>query len=236
MSIFLSARWQKLVMANYVVDPAILQPFLPRYTELDLFEGKCFVSLVGFLFADTKLRGVSVPFHQTFPEVNLRFYVKRKVGDAWERGVVFISEIVPKPAIAWVANAFFQEHYSYLPMSWLHQQQEEIITAKYGWKYKGVWNNIEIQVFNEPTDIPFGGGEEFIFEHYFGFSKMSDINTGLYRVEHPRWQIYPVRSYEISCDFEAMYGRDFAHLQKTKPHSVYCAEGSAVNVYKKQVL
>ena len=37
------------------------------------------MSVVGFMFADTRIRGIAIPFHRTFEEVNLRFYVKRSV-------------------------------------------------------------------------------------------------------------------------------------------------------------
>src|SRR5678816_1521291 len=101
---FLTAEWRKLAIANYSVDPNILTPYLPYKTELDLWEGKCYVSLVGFRFINTKLKGFYVPFHRDFEEINLRFYVRHRDGDQWKRGVVFMKEIVPKPALAIVAR------------------------------------------------------------------------------------------------------------------------------------
>ncbi|MBS1563590.1 MAG: DUF2071 domain-containing protein, partial [Bacteroidetes bacterium] len=101
---FLTAKWEKLVMANYAVDPAVLKPFVPAGTVLDEFERRYYVSLVGFLFDDVRLKGWRIPYHRRFPEVNLRFYVRRDIPDnpgAVQRGVVFISEIVPRFAIAW---------------------------------------------------------------------------------------------------------------------------------------
>lgn len=52
---FLSAAWKNLVMINYEVDSTILKPYLPPNTELDLWLGKCLVSMVGFLFLETRL-------------------------------------------------------------------------------------------------------------------------------------------------------------------------------------
>ncbi|MEY3965099.1 MAG: hypothetical protein RL263_268, partial [Bacteroidota bacterium] len=78
MKTFLTARWENLIMANYAVDPEILKPYLPNGVELDFFEGKTYVSLVGFMFKNTRIFGVPVPFLGTFEEVNLRFYVKRQ--------------------------------------------------------------------------------------------------------------------------------------------------------------
>src|SRR5258708_33955012 len=90
--VFLSAEWRDLVMLNYAVDPALLHQYVPSGTALDSFEGKIYVSLVGFRFCRTKMFGaISVPFHANFLEVNLRFYVRRREGSGDRRGVVFIS-------------------------------------------------------------------------------------------------------------------------------------------------
>ena len=91
---FLSAEWRNLLMANYEIDPAVLKKYLPCHTELDEFNGVHYVSLVGFLFTNTRLKGIAFPFHSTFEEVNLRFYVRYKEDNQWKRGVVFIKEIV----------------------------------------------------------------------------------------------------------------------------------------------
>src|SRR3954462_10026559 len=103
-------------MINYEVDPKILLPHLPPGTQLDTFNNKTLVSVVGFLFNDTKVFGLKWPFHTSFEEVNLRFYVKRCVENTWKRGVVFISEIVPRTVIAFMANKLYREHYRALPM------------------------------------------------------------------------------------------------------------------------
>ena len=100
MKTFLKARWKNLVFANYVVDPVVLKPYLPAGTEIDLFNNKCYVSLVGFMFLDTAIKGIRVPFHTNFEEFNLRFYVRFRDGEEWKRGVVFVREIVPRRIVA----------------------------------------------------------------------------------------------------------------------------------------
>ena len=112
-------------MANYAVDPASLIPFLPLHTELDLREGTCYVSLVGFMFLNTKLKGISIPFHSDFEEVNLRFYVRFKDEGEWKRGTVFVKEIVPKPAIAFVANTIYGEKYETRAMRHSVEEQDQ---------------------------------------------------------------------------------------------------------------
>jgi uncharacterized protein YqjF (DUF2071 family) len=136
---FLQAEWRKLAIANYIIDPRLLLPFVPAGTELDLWEGKCYISLVGFMFLNTRLLGVRVPGHVNFEEVNLRFYVKR--GE--KRGVVFIKEIVPKPALTFIANTIYKEHYQTLPMrhAWVETDDHQLIN--YEWKKSGRWNRFE---------------------------------------------------------------------------------------------
>lgn len=115
MTDFLKARWENVVMANYAVDPEILTPYLPKNVELDYFAGKTYVSLVGFMFRDTRIFNIPVPFIGTFEEVNLRFYVKRTVNGELRRGVVFIREIIPSKIIALAANLLYKEHYTCAP-------------------------------------------------------------------------------------------------------------------------
>ena len=104
---FLSAQWRHLAMLNFAVDPALLQSLAPRGTALDAYEGQTYVSLVGFLFARTKVMGIPLLFHQQFEEVNLRFYVRRLCGQETRRGVVFIKEIVPAFLISRSARFFY---------------------------------------------------------------------------------------------------------------------------------
>jgi len=232
---FLSAEWRKLIMANYETDPAILKKSLPAKTELDTWNGKHFISLVGFMFLNTKVKGVSIPFHTNFPEVNLRFYVKYKSGNEWKRGVVFINEFVPKAAITFIANRFFKEKYITYEMkhSWAI---EEKLTIGYYWKKNTEWNKLEAITSARSFELTSNTEEEFITEHYWGYSKISENKTGEYKVEHPRWAVYPVEQYNIDCDFGKLYGHEFGFLNAANPNSVFLAEGSPISVYAKKIL
>ncbi len=233
--VFLTAAWRKLVMANYIVDPAILTGYLPLHTDIDLFNGKCYISLVGFQFDDVKLKGIRIPFHHSFPEVNLRFYVRTKEKEP-KRGVVFISEIVPKHAIAWIANAFYQEHYTATAMQKEWDISHDSLNISYRWKNNGRWNSLSVLANNTAMPIIQNSEEAFIYEHYFGYAKAGAAVTNEYEVQHPSWDVYPVHQYTIDCDFEKQYGKTFALLNQQEPASVLLAEGSAVSILGKNKL
>ncbi|MFP3597112.1 YqjF family protein [Chryseobacterium sp. SIMBA_029] len=231
---FLKAEWRKLAIINYEVDPEILIKYLPKGTELDFYNDTCYASLVGFMFLNTKLLGVSVPFHKNFEEVNLRFYVKKKENNGWKRGVVFIKEIVPKSALSFVANTFYRENYLTMPMkNEIHEKDNEL-KVKYSWKDKS-WHSIEITAENKALPMLPDSEFEFITEHYFGFTKIGN-KTSEYEVCHPEWEQYPIKKYTLEIDFKSIYGNDFEFLTAQHPISVMLAEGSSIEVRTKKSL
>ncbi|WP_346985811.1 DUF2071 domain-containing protein [Chryseobacterium sp. POE27] len=231
---FLKAEWRKLAIINYEINSDILLEYLPKGTELDYYQGKCYVSLVGFMFLNTKLLGLPIPFHRNFEEVNLRFYVKKKEHDKWKRGVVFIKEIVPKQALSLVANLVYKESYKTMPMkNVIHEKGEELL-IKYSWKNKN-WQSIEIIAENRPLKMEFNSEFEFITEHYFGFTKKEN-KTSEYEVCHPKWDYYIVKNHQLHIDFKANYGKHFECLNRQKPISVMLAEGSEIEVKTKKYL
>ena len=235
-STFLLAEWKNLVMANYIVDPALLQKYLPNKTELDFYEGKCYVSLVGFMFMNTRVLGFKIPFHVNFEEVNLRFYVRYNDNGTWKRGTVFIKEIVPKPAISFIANTVYHEKYETKKMRHETVETEQELCLNYQWKHRENWFTIQASAQKPSRPMVPGSKEEFIAEHYWGYSKYNEKVIYEYNVQHPAWQIYPVNNYLICCRFGLLYGEDFSCLDNTTPASVFVAEGSEVSVLKKRNL
>jgi len=231
-STFLTAEWRKLIMAQYEVKPSKLMPYLPKGVELDTYQGRCYVSLVGFLFDRVRLKGLPIPLHTRFEEVNLRFYVKRREPDGTtKRGVVFISELVPKRAIALIAKRIYEEPYATVPTNHRILASSDGLEVSYGWKFGGRWHSIAALAHPEPIEMPPGSEEEFITEHYWGYTKRSDGTTSAYEVRHPRWQVYKLKSYEIAADLGMLYGATFANITDNFVSSVILAEGSAVSVH-----
>jgi len=233
---FLKAEWRKLAIANYIIDKEILAKYIPAGTELDLWKGNCYVSLIGFMFINTRLLGVKIPFHTNFEEANLRFYVKRFENGEWKRGVVFIKEIVPKPALTFVANTVYNENYETLPMKHLWQAENDFRIIQYQWKKNNKWNSFRIKASKDSHPITLNSETEFITEHYWGYAKVNEEKTNEYEVTHPKWEVYPVIDYEIDVHFGEVYGREFEFLNTIAPASVMLAEGSEITVENKKTL
>ena len=227
---FLTAKWQDLVMANYVVAPELLQNRVPKGTSLDFHEGKCFVSLVGFMFIDTRVLGIPIPFHINFEEVNLRFYVKRETKNEVRRGVVFVKEIVPRLAITTVARTMYGEPYETWKMSHaLNKNKDQLM---YAWEKASCKNRVSVEI-GENLGVPAENSEgEFIIEHYWGYTKRRKTRTDEYKVEHPKWELFDVNYAEIDVDFGKNYGQEFAFLSDQQPKSILLAKGSEIAVYK----
>jgi uncharacterized protein len=226
MTTFLTAEWRKLLMANYAVEEQLLSRYVPKGVELDLYQGRCYLSVVGFLFQNTRLRGVRVPFHVEFEEVNLRFYVRR--GD--RRGVVFIREIVPRRALQLVASTFYGEPYVTAPMRHQWRNSEKELAVKYRWNIGGQWQSIEARTSIKASPVPLCSEEEFITEHYWGYTARRGGWTSEYEVIHPKWDMYDVLSYSVDVDFSRVYGEQFSCLNEVQPYSVLLTEGSEVIV------
>jgi len=215
-------------MANYEVDPSLLESRLPSGTSLDLHDGKCFVSLVGFMFLNTRVLEFLVPFHVNFEEVNLRFYVVRETEDEVRRGVVIVKEIVPKAAIATVARKLYGEPYE----RWAMSNERSDSHVGYNWSNGGCANSINV-TRGENLGVPATDSHgEFIIEHYWGYTKRGENRTDEYRVEHPKWEVFEAVGPDIDVDFGCTYGEEFKFLNDQKPFSILLAKGSEIAVYK----
>ena len=231
---FLTAEWRSLAMLNYEIDPAVLLPFVPAGTELDQWQGKTYVSVVGFMFMHTRVLGFAIPFHNDFEEVNLRFYVRRLGPDGWRRGVVFIKELVPSFAIAWTARVFYNENYVALPMSHRIEAEGADQRVSYCWDsdFEQRMNLMEVHTTGAPAEATPGSCEEFITEHYWGYARQRDGSTVEYQVEHPRWRVWPAREARFECDVASLYGDAFARFLPPTPANAFLADGSPVTVFK----
>lgn len=220
-------------MLNYQVDPRLLHPFVPAGTELDHWRGRTYISLVGFLFLNTKVFGLPVPFHRDFEEVNLRFYVRRREGDELRRGVVFVREIVPRWAIATIARKVYGEKYVSVPMS--HQIRARAdggCAVEYAWRVQERWNKLKVTAMGSPALPDEESEEQFITEHYWGYATQQDGSCIEYRVTHPSWRVWRVLEAQFEGDVADLYGDKLAQALTATPRSAFLAEGSEIAVYR----
>ena len=237
---FLTAEWRHLAMVNWRCDPSLVAPYVPEGTSLDLFDGAALVSLVGFLFADTRVLGAPVPGHTDFEELNLRFYVRRDVPRAAgepevRRAVSFVKEIVPLAAVAVVARWAYNEPYESRPMR--HAVEEDdagnVTRVEYGWRQRQLatgWGRLALEVSGTPDQPEAGSEAQFVTEHYWGYTRQRDGSTVEYQVQHPPWRVWSADRVVLEADADELYGRAFADVMDGTPSSAFLAEGSAVSV------
>lgn len=229
--VFLSAQWRDLVMLNYEVDPQILTDDIPLGTELDDFQGRHYISIVGFKFLNTKIMGMSIPGHRHFVEINLRFYVKRIIENEIRRGVVFIKEIVPKPMITAVARWLYNENYETHPVhSYFNIHDCDMPQIRYLWGDGANQYRLEAHPTEHGNYPEAGSEEEFITEHYWGYSRQKDGGTMEYRVEHPQWKVANVTRAGFYGDLVRLYGEKFQPYLTRQPSSIFVANGSDIQV------
>lgn len=230
--IFLSAEWRDLVMLNYEVDHKLLSGYIPPGTVLDSFDGRTYISLVGFRFRHTKLFGfLPIPFHTDFDEVNLRFYVRRKEGNEERRGVVFIAEIVPKRVVAQIARLAYGENYICLPMEHSISTNGATTAAEYRWLFNGAWCKLYAQSSSAPAPAKEGSLEQFITEHYWGYSRQRNGTALEYHVSHVLWNVQASTAAGFHGDVGDVYGFELGKVLQRRPDSAFIADGSSVTVF-----
>ena len=231
---FLTARWESLLLLNYTCPAELLEPLVPAGTTLDRWQGDAIVSMVGFLFQDTRLLGLPIPFHRHFEEVNLRFYVLRETPEGeLRRAVVFVRELVPRWAIATVARVVYNEPYLAVPMDHAVELAEASGgTVRYGWRHQGTRYALRGTAVGPAAMAATGSEAEFITEHYWGYTRQRDGGTLEYQVEHPSWPVWTLDEAAFEGDPTPLYGPAFADVLAGAPRSAFLAVGSEVAVHK----
>lgn len=219
-------------MLNYEAPLALLAPLVPAEVEIDRWRGTLYVSVVGFMFRDTRVLGASIPGHRSFEEVNLRFYVRRETEDETRRGVVFVRELVPRRAIALVARLLYNEPYRALPMRHrIEPRGGDVVEREFAWRVRGAWTRIIAPTIGAPKPLESDSEEEFITEHYWGYTRQRDGGTVEYRVQHPRWNVWNSPDARLEGSVERVYGEPWARVLAGPPRSAFVADGSPVTVF-----
>ena len=226
MGAFLTAEWRHVLGITYEAEAAVLEPYLPRGVELDRLEGAPRVSVVAFHFRRTRLRGLPIPLHVNFPEINLRTYVR--VGG--ERAVVFLREFVSRPAVSIIARVAYNEPYRTIRMrdELLHDPARGIgVRHRFGPRLAN-----RLEAWAEPEGFapePASPGY-WLTHHDLGVGAGRDGRARSYRVEHEVWRLHEIRELEVDVDFAALYGPRWCHLADARPSHVTFASGSAITI------
>jgi hypothetical protein len=150
--------------------------------------------------------------------------------------VVFVKEVVPRIAIARMARRLYNENFVRHPMRFEFATPEpdgaRPSSVEYGWTTPTFHHHIRAEFRGEPRLPEPESGEEFIAEHYWGYSVLRDGSTCEYRVDHPPWRVWPATAAEFKCDARNFYGPAFESALGGPPASAFVAEGSAVTVYR----
>ncbi|MDX2249338.1 MAG: DUF2071 domain-containing protein [Bacteroidia bacterium] len=224
---FLTATWSHLLNVTFPVPPEILLPHVPPGVELDVQDGHAFASVVAFDFLDTRVKGLKIPFHINFPEINLRYYIRHN----GKRGVMFWKELVPKYCIAFVARRFYNEPYEAVPMSSAIYQEKNDHVLNHTFFYGGKSHNIMAR-FSDKKSLPPADSVEYYFkEHDLGIGVSHKGKPLQYEVRHPEWEIFKLKNYRLDIDFGLVYGKQWAFLANTTPHCALLAVGSKIEVF-----
>jgi uncharacterized protein len=229
---FLTAEWRYLAMLNFVVDPGVLGPHLPKGVELDTHRGRHLLSLVAFLFLNTEVLGLPAFFHRNFEEVNLRFYVRRPVRKESRAGVVFIREMVPLPLVAELARLTYNEPYRTVPIEHTVVETDgELQSVEY--RFGGLRDRcrVALHVNGPPREMELGSEEEFLSDRGWGYTRQRSGATIEYRVQHARWHVWTNALSELHGPLGEFYEEPFASILREAPASAFISDGSPVAVH-----
>ena len=229
-----STEWKKVILANYIVPPEVVEKYLPKHTKLDFFNGNCYVSLVGYRYTKIKVADLKIPLIPDFEEIDLRFYVKRFNGAGWRKGTVVISRILNSPGLDKLGNALFQGNLSSMPTSEDVKETEKELDVKYSWQFEKDWKHLRVKSDKVASPFEKNSESDFLLERPYVYQQFGDDHTQETELKHASWHTYPVEEYSLNVDFSKQFDPVFSILNSATPQSVILAEGSKVEIHKSQ--
>lgn len=189
------------------------------------------MSLVAFEFLDTRVKGIRWPGFVNFPEWNLRFYVRTRPDNGEpRRGVVFIREFVPSRIIASIAKSVYNEPYAAAEFRHQVTRTADGISACYTVHAGGREHTLRATARNELTGPAEGSPAHLLIEQRWGYGRSRRGKTLCYEVTHPRWRVFSGAACRPEVDWTALYGPEWAALQRVEPFSTLLVEGSEITV------
>jgi hypothetical protein len=126
----------------------------------------------------------------------------------------------------------YSENYKYARMKHRIETEEAGKTAQYQWQVRGQWCRLSAQTGGDPALPQAGTLEQFITEHYWGYSAQPDGGCIEYHVSHVPWQVWSTTNANFEGDSSALYGGELGSVLQRCPDCAFVADGSPVIVFK----
>ena len=230
------ARFSELVALNFSIDPAILQPLVPRGLELDFFKDETYVSLIAMMLRDVRVFGFPIHIASGFEEINLRFYVRRRVGDSYRKGACFLKDYVSGAAAAWVLGRIFKAEFGRLKLKHKNsgfdpKEENAIPEVDYQWKVDDHMNRVRVKAREKVQRMGADTKVGFILNHNNEYSCRNG-KTLEYAMARPQWVVWNAAQANFTCDVRKLFGPEFEKPLSRRPASVFVTSGSEVVIYK----
>ena len=231
----LTADWRNLAILTHEIDPEALRDRVPPGLVLDFWQGKCLVSLVGLQFLKTRALGVPIPFVGSFPEVNLRFYVRRQSNLELRRGVVFVKQIVPHRVVALAARRVYREQFTAMTVNLSLEEDStkgEPHKVRYGWSDRHGRGLMEVRDLQPPSYPLPGTIEDFVTERYWGYNAQPGGGALEYLVDRPKWRVRCADSWRLEGNMARSFGPEFSQALSQAPVCALLADGAKTAIYR----
>jgi len=197
----MTQRWNDLLFVHWPIPAITMSALIPPTLRLDTFDGTAWVGVVPFWMSRIRARipgaaAASVPFSRSFPELNLRTYVRSK--RTGRGGVFFFSLDAASPLAVAGARTLFHLPYflanikrETAPDGTVRFCSSRLLTARdaaFQATYRGM---------GRPADAPPsppGSIEHFLTERYCLFTTHRNrVLVG--DIHHLPWPLEPAEAY-----------------------------------------
>jgi len=103
--------------------------------------------------------------------------------------------------------------------------------AEYQWQLNGNWCKLRAEARGTPAHPAEGSVEQFITEHYWGYSTQRSGGCMEYHVAHPPWRVWATTAAGFEGDAGALYGPELAAILQRRPDSTFIDDGSPAIAY-----
>jgi hypothetical protein len=192
-------RWRDALFAHWPADPDAVATHVPDELDVATYDGRAWLGVVGFVMEDIRPRGF--PVGLSFPEVNLRTYVRRP-GDATHSVYFFNLDADDRLGVS-VARRFFALPYYRAEMR--VRSEGDAVTLVSHRVHRGA-PRADVDVTYRPVGEAFvpdpGSFEHFLTENYRFYAAGASLYAG--EISHPPWSLREASvSFRTNSLFEA---------------------------------